>query len=309
MRQYLELLSKVLSEGTWQDNRTGIPTIRMDGAMLQFNLADGFPAVTTKKLAFGQVKGELIGFIRGYSNAEQFRKLGCNVWDANANKNADWLNNPNRRGKDDLGRVYGVQWREWIGAINKMAVSPTYRDKGEMHFVADVGFVEIDQLANAVDLICDDPTNRRIIVSAWNPSDMDKMALPPCHMMFQFLVDVNTNELSMCMYQRSCDLFLGIPFNIASYALLLELVAQATNRIPGRLTMFLADVHIYENHIEQVKLQLTREPLPLPELGLDILGSDLVFTKRMQFLNLIEPPHIQLVGYEHHEAIKGDMAI
>ena len=292
MRQYLELLSKVLTEGTWQNNRTGIPTIRMDGAMLQFNLADGFPAVTTKKLAFGQVKGELLGFIRGYSNAEQFRKLGCNVWDANANKNTAWLNNPNRRGKDDLGRVYGVQWREWIG---------------DKYMTLDS--ISIDQLANAVNLICDDPTNRRIIVSAWNPSDMDKMALPPCHMMFQFLVDVNTNELSMCMYQRSCDLFLGIPFNIASYALLLELVAQATNRIPGRLTMFLADVHIYENHIEQVKLQLAREPLPLPELELDILGSDVVFTKRMKFLDNIEPRHIQLVGYEHHEAIKGDMAV
>ena len=297
MRQYLDLLSKVLTEGKWQGNRTGIPTIRMDGAMLQFNLKDGFPAVTTKKLAFGQVKGELLGFIRGYNSAEQFRRVGCKVWDQNANENKAWLENENREGTDDLGRVYGVQWRQWSGA--------SHIDR-EGNFLATP---KIDQLANAMDLIKNNPTNRRIIVTARNPADMDKMALPPCHLLFQFLVDVDSNELSLCMYQRSCDLFLGIPFNIASYALLLELAAAATGMIASKLTMFLADVHIYKNHIEQVETQLAREPMPLSELIIDVTNPDLLFAEGINFLQLVGPDHIHLKNYVSHLAIKADMAV
>jgi len=280
MKQYLDLLSKVLNEGEWRNNRTGIRTKMIDGAMLQFDLQKGFPAVTTKKLAFNAVKGELIGFIRGYTSAAAFRELGCKVWDQNANENVTWLSNPNRKGTDDLGRVYGAQWRKWN--------------------------LSIDQLADAVHEIIHNPTSRRIIVTAWQPAELGKMALPPCHLLYQFLVSPETLEISMCMYQRSCDMFLGVPFNIASYALLLELVARATGYKPKNLTMFLADVHIYENHIQQVEEQIKREPYDLPILCIDAEGFN---GTRMNFLEGICPEDLILLGYKHHQAIKGDMAV
>lgn len=286
MKQYLDLLRKVLNDGVWVSNRTGIPTIRIDGAMLQFKLSDGFPAVTTKKLAFKAVVGELLGFIRGYDNAAGFRKLGCKVWDQNANENEAWLKNQNRKGVDDLGRIYGRQWRAW-----------------SIHTCG-----RIDQLQKAIDTIIKDPYSRRNIVTAWNPGELDQMALPPCHMMFQFIVDPVDGVLSMCMYQRSCDMFLGIPFNIASYALLLELVAAVTNLKAGTLTMFLADVHIYKNHIEQVMTQLAREPYDLPELVVD----EAFFARgdsAISNLEKAEPSDFSLINYFHHEAINGDMAV
>jgi len=286
MKQYLELLERVLEDGVWQDNRTGIPTKRLDGAMLQFDLTDGFPAVTTKRLAFNAVKGELIGFIRGYDNAAAFRNVGCKVWDQNANENEAWLANPNRKAQDDLGRIYGQQWRGW------------YHDTCS----------RIDQLKNAINDVIHNPTSRRIIVNAWNPADLDKMALPPCHMMFQLLVDTSANEVSMCMYQRSCDMFLGVPFNIASYALLLELIAMVTGRKAKRLTMFLADVHIYRNHTSQVITQLDRTPVRLPSLGLNheiLTRSD----NPVRQLELIMPDDIWLDDYEPCEAIKAEMAV
>ena len=286
MKQYLDLLQKVLDEGEWQPNRTGIPTKRIDGAMLEFDLTQGFPAITSKKLAFNAVKGELLGFIRGYDNAAAFRNLGCKVWDQNANENTAWLNNPNRKCTDDLGRIYGQQWRGW------------YHDTCG----------RIDQLKNAIDLIQNDPTSRRIIISAWNPADMDKMALPPCHMLFQLLVNVEQKTLSMCMYQRSCDMFLGIPFNIASYALLLELIAMVTGLEAKKLTMFLADVHIYQNHLAQVQEQLQRPTHKLPLLHLDCSiikrSPDII-----RQLELIQPDDIQLINYKHEDAIKAEMAV
>ena len=286
MKQYHDLLNRILIEGDWQDNRTGIRALRIDGHMLQFNMSDGFPAITTKKLAFNAVKGELVGFIRGCNNAEQFRQLGCKVWDQNANENQQWLDNENRQGADDLGRIYGVQWRSW----------QTYQ-----------GYT-VDQLDNAVNEVISNPTSRRIIVNAWNPGELGMMALPPCHMMFQLLVNVAKNELSLVMYQRSCDTFLGIPFNIASYALLLHLIAAATGRKPGRLTMMLADVHIYENHLEQVEEQLKREPYRLP--GLVVPTPDEMFARTaMEYLEAIHPENIHLVGYNHHPALKGAMAV
>lgn len=286
MKQYLDLLQKVIYNGVWQDNRTGIPTKRIDGAMLQFDLTEGFPAISTKKLAFNQVKGELIGFIRGYDNAAALRNVGCNIWDQNANENDAWLKNEHRKGLDDLGRIYGQQWRGW------------YHDtRGR-----------IDQLRNAINEIMRNPTSRRIIVSAWNPADLDKMALPPCHIMYQFLVNVESGELSMCMYQRSCDLFLGVPFNIASYAALLMLVSAVTGLKAKNLTMFLADVHIYRNHMEQVVEQLNREPKPLPIFALSHDFFDRATTP-MDRLEKCKPEDISLIGYEHHPAIKGDMAV
>lgn len=289
MNRYLQLLDEVLHRGVKQDNRTGIPAIRLPyGSRMLFDMRDGFPAVTTKHLFFNQVKGELIGFIRGYSNAADFRALGCKVWDQNANENEAWVNNPRRKGTDDLGRVYGVQWREWM--------STEYG-----------GPLYVDQLKEAVHAVINNPTSRRIIVNAWNPGELDMMALPPCHMLFQLTVDVQNDELSMCMYQRSCDMFLGVPFNIASYALLLHIIAEATGYTPRFLTMFLADAHIYENHIEQVREQLTREPLPMPTLALPI--ADPLHNWGMQYIESVGPESISLLDYKHHPAIKGAMAV
>lgn len=290
MKQYLNLLERVLEEGKWQSNRTGIPTKRLAGGMLEFDMKDGFPAVTTKKLAFNAVKGELLGFIRGFDTAEQFRSLGCKVWDQNANENQVWLNSPYRLGADHLGRIYGVQWRAWT-------------PPGE--FGSDN---EIDQLANAIHDIVNNPTSRRILVTAWNPGELDQMALPPCHMTYQLLVDVDSNEISLCMYQRSCDMFLGIPFNIASYALLLELIAAATGKRAGKLIMFLADIHIYQNHVEQVIEQLNRRTLPLCQLS---IHEDFFYRSDdpMMRLELCKPEDISLENYVSHLPIKGEMAV
>lgn len=279
--QYLSVLAEVLREGTVQRNRTGIDTLRIEGAHLQFDLRDGFPAITTKKLAFKTVVGELIGFVHGFNNAAQFRELGCKIWDQNANENQAWLSNPYRRGEDDLGRIYGVQWRDW------------------QHFRGTV-----DQLKVAVEKVQNNPQDRRIIVSAWNPGELDQMALPPCHVMWQLLCDPDRRELSMCMYQRSCDMFLGIPFNIASYALLLEIIATATGYRAKKLNMFLADVHIYKNHLEQVKEQLRRKPFIPPKILLPNNGR-----RGMDYIETLRPEDIILVGYQSHSSIKGEMAV
>lgn len=300
MRQYLDLLTHVLARGKHHENRTGIPTLRVTGAMLSFDMTEGFPAMTTKHLAFRQVVGELLGFIRGYESAEAFRKLGCTIWDANANENAAWLANPNRRGDDDLGRIYGAQWRNYRGANRNIAYRST------------------DQLKVAIREILGNPTSRRIIVNAWNPNEIDQMSLPPCHVLHQYHVDPDTGGLSMTMYQRSCDLFLGVPFNIASYALLLHLVARVTGLRADNLTMFLADVHIYGNHLEQVKTQLRREPLTLPTLDLcemdhfhtagNVTVSERVAWAMLQLEQLV-PQDIDLLGYGYYPAIKAPMAV
>lgn len=283
MKKYLELLEQVRFSGTRQKNRTGIDTVRIEGAMLEFNLDEGFPAVTTKKLAFKQVVGELLGFIEGASSAARFRELGCTIWDQNANENKQWLENPNRKGTDDLGRIYGVQWRDWLSNRS----------------------VWVDQFVNAIWKIQNTPEDRSIIVSAWNPGELEKMALPPCHVLHQYICNPETKELSLCMYQRSCDMFLGIPFNIASYALLLEIVAKATRYKAKKLTMFLADVHIYVNHFEQVAEQLSREPQPLPILVL----PDNNGMYGMVYINSLQPKEIHLAGYQHHPPIKAPMAV
>ena len=286
MHQYLDLLADVLRNGLRQSNRTGIDCLTLPGAFMKFDMADGFPAVTTKKLAFNQVKGELIGFLRGYDNAAKFRELGCTIWDQNSNENREWLNNPARLGTDDLGSIYGVQWRAW--AAN--------------------GGVHIDQVAQALSTVRNNPTSRRIIVSAWNPSEFKYMALPPCHIMFQLLPHVETKTLHMMMYQRSCDMFLGVPFNIASYALLLHLFAAWTGYKAGTLSMAMADVHIYENHIEQVKEQLTRTEFALPTLKLNV-PDRAVDLDLNTLLRHLQPDCIQLENYQCHPALKAPMAV
>jgi thymidylate synthase len=206
---------------------------------------EGFPAITTKKLAFKSVVGELIGFIRGYDNAAQFRELGCNIWDQNANENAQWLANPHRKGVDDLGAIYGVQWRRLPMA------------DGWTH----------DQLAELIHKLRTNPSDRRLIVWAFNPAMLHMMALPPCHMGFQCFVD--GNKLSLKMEQRSVDTFLGLNFNISSYAILLLMLAQVTGLKAHELIMSLGDTHIYNNHFDAVDTQLAREPLPWTQLVLN----------------------------------------
>lgn len=279
MKQYHALLQKILDEGILQSNRTDFAAYSIVGEMLSFDMNDGFPAVTTKKLAFNQVKGELIGFIRGCTNVKDFQALGCNVWDLNASSDY-WLANPANEGDGDLGPIYGCNWRNFNGQ-------------------------GIDQLANAVRDVVLNPTSRRIKVTAWNPAEIGNMALPPCHTGFQLYVNTRDNELSMTMNQRSCDMFLGIPFNIASYALLLHIIAKATNLKPRHLKMFLTDCHIYENHIEQVKEQLSREEFPLPQL----LLTEFPDLLPMEYIDTLEPNDIALQGYQSHPPIKADMAV
>jgi len=297
MRQYLELLARTYSLGVRQKNRTGVDTFMVPGGMMQFDLGDGFPILTTKKVNFGSVVGELLAFIRGCDSAADFRALGCNIWDKNANGNQQWMENENRKGIDDLGRVYGVQWRDWR-AIDAVSDKHT------------IGLDRLDQFARMLNMIEKDPTSRRIIVNAWRPDELHLMALPPCHMMFQVLVEQEAHKLHMTMYMRSCDMFLGVPFNISSYALLLSLISQATGYRPGILTMFLADVHIYENHRPQVQEQLNRNTRMRPRLILpEIKRGDDAPLSPLDWIESLHPIEIILQGYDPSPAIKGEMAV
>lgn len=302
MKNYLELMNEVLVQGVEQKNRTGINSIMIPGAVLKFDLSMGFPAVTTKKLAFNSVVGELIGFLKGYNSADKFRELGCKVWDQNANKNKDWLSNPHRKGIDDLGAIYAVQWRKWYGGGREGRIPRLY-----------------DQIEVLLNTIRNNPTSRRMVVSAWRPDEFDMMALPPCHIMFQVIID-NTNKLMhMNMYQRSCDLFLGVPFNIASYALLLHILCEINPEYtPGTLTWMGGDVHIYVNHIDQCKLQLSRKPYPLPQLCIKTDRLYIPDTKPVTFANkgieLFDSPEFlpdlfSLINYNYHPPISAEMAV
>ena len=288
MKQYLDLMRDILDNGTWQDNRTGIRTKMLPGAMLKFDLRDGFPAVTTKQLAFKQVKGELLGFLRGCDSASQFRGLGCSVWDANASAPA-WVNSAYMRDLEegDLGRIYGVQWKDW--------------NSSEVDLYTGLP-KKFDQIENLIDQIRCNPTSRRLLVTALRPDEFHKMALPPCHYTFQIIIEQGTRTMHLLWNQRSCDMFLGVPFNIASYALLLSLIAKVTGYDVGTLTGFLADVHIYENHLEQVVEQLSRECLSLSELRIDSVTFG-------QPLETIQPEDIGLGNYVCHPPIKAPMAV
>lgn len=302
-QQYLDLLKRILETGTRQSNRTGIDTLFVPGAMFQFDLRKGFPAITTKKLAFKAIIGELIGFLRGYDNAAKFRELGCNIWNQNANENEQWLNNPNRHGTDDLGRIYGVQWRDWKKyewvdghAFGHEWVSSHWEQSN------------VDQLDNVLQKLYTNPTDRRMIISAWRPDEFDQMALPPCHVLYQFIANVETKELHLCMYQRSCDEFLGVPFNIASASLFLTIMANLVGYIPATFTHFMADAHIYVNHIDQVKKQLNRKPYLSPILkysGPKYEGKQ--FDPKI--FEQIKPEHFELVNYQCHPALKAPMAV
>lgn len=279
MKIYQEMLSYVLACGERRINRTGIDTLGVFGAVFEHDCRTGFPLLTTKRVPFKAVIAELCGFLEGATSAARFRELGTKIWDQNANENKAWLANPNRKGEDDLGRIYGAQWRSW------------FADGGSSIFA-------IDQIQNLIDGLINDPQSRRHIVTAWNPGEVGKMALPPCHILFQCNV-TNDNHLDLMMYQRSADLFLGVPFNIASYAALLHFLAHCAQLRPGKLHIVFGDLHIYENHIEQCSLQVSREPRILPELTI---------APRFALHNIC-PEAFQLHGYDPHDAIKADMAV
>ncbi len=287
---YLDALQNILDNGEDRPDRTGVGTRGIFGMQMRFNLQEGFPALTTKKLAWKAVVSELLWFIEGSGDERRLAEIlhgsretkKPTIWTANAEADY-WAKKRLRRHPADLGRVYGVQWRRWrkpLIRINKVVL--------QNH----------DQLMELINGIKTDPYSRRHIITAWNPGELELMALPPCHMMSQFYV--NNGKLSCQMYQRSADMFLGVPFNIASYALFTHMIAQVCGLEVGELIITIGDAHIYQNHFDQVKEQLTRTPLELPKLELNADIKDI--TKfRME--------DISLVGYESHDAIKAPMAV
>ncbi|MDO3623582.1 thymidylate synthase [Ralstonia pseudosolanacearum] len=330
MKQYLNLVREIFDNGSWQDNRTGIRTLSIPGAMLKFDLQEGFPAVTTKKLAFKSAIGELVGFMRGYRNAADFRALGCKVWDQNANENAQWLASPFRLQEGDLGPVYGVQWRQWpaykvidlsqpkSAAQIEDALARGYRQIGTVEEVGENGkttsallYKAIDQLRQCLDTIIKDPGSRRILFHGWNWAQLEEMALPPCHLLYQFLVSQSKREISLCLYIRSNDVGLGTPFNLTEAAALLHLVGRLTGYTPRWLTYFIGDAHIYENHVDMLQEQLTREPFSAPKLVLSDRIPDYAVTGKYEpeWLEKVEPSDFSLEGYQHHAPLTAPMAV
>ncbi len=264
MKQYLELLEHILADGSDKEDRTGTGTRSVFGYQMRFNLAEGFPLLTTKKLHIKSIIYELLWFLKGDTNVKYLQEHGVRIWNEWADENGD------------LGHIYGYQWRSW----------PAY----------DGTF--IDQISEAIDQIKNNPSSRRIIVSAWNVADIPSMKLPPCHAFFQFYVA--DGRLSLQLYQRSADTFLGVPFNIASYALLLMMVAQVTGLEPGDFVHTLGDTHIYKNHFEQARLQLTREPRKLPRMKINPEVKSIFDFKYEDF---------ELVDYDPHPHIKADVSV
>lgn len=264
MRQYLELMQKVLTQGSRKGDRTGTGTLSLFGHQMRFDLGEGFPLLTTKKVHLKSIIHELLWFLRGDSNIQYLRENGVTIWDEWADEHGE------------LGPVYGVQWRSW----------PT--PDGQ----------HIDQISNVVREIRENPNSRRLIVSAWNVSELERMALPPCHAFFQFYVA--DGKLSCQLYQRSADVFLGVPFNIASYALLTLMVAQVTHLQPGEFIHTLGDTHLYSNHLEQAREQLTRAPRTLPQMRLNPAVQSLFDFRYDDF---------ELLNYDPHPAIRAPIAV
>ncbi len=264
MKQYLDLVRHIIETGEEKSDRTGVGTFSVFGYQMRFDLQQGFPMVTTKKLHLKSIIYELLWFLNGDTNIQYLKDRGITIWD-------EWANE-----QGELGPVYGYQWRSWPG-----------RDG-----------VKIDQITKLIDQIKKNPDSRRHIVTAWNPADVDRMALPPCHALFQFYI--SKGKLSCQLYQRSCDTFLGLPFNIASYALLTHMVAQQCDLEPGEFIWTGGDVHIYKSHVEQVHLQLARQPFPLPELKIKRKPASIF---EYQFEDF------EIVNYQSHPGIKASIAV
>lgn len=264
MRAYLDLLRHVLEHGRVKSDRTGTGTRSVFGAQVRYDLTAGFPLLTTKKVHTRSIIHELLWFLRGETNVRYLRENGVTIWD-------EWAD-----GDGNLGRVYGAQWRDWRGADGK----------------------RVDQIADLIAQIKRNPDSRRLIVSAWNPAEISGMALPPCHALFQFYV--SDGELSCQLYQRSADIFLGVPFNVASYALLTLMIAQVCDLKPREFIHTFGDLHLYSNHVEQAQLQLSREPRPLPTMRLNPAVRD-IFAFRFE--------DFTLEGYDPHPAIKAPVAV
>ncbi|MBT3605098.1 MAG: thymidylate synthase [Candidatus Latescibacteria bacterium] len=279
MQTYLDQLQYVLDNGTTKGDRTGVGTLSTFGLHARYNMADGFPAVTTKRLVWKSMLSELLWFVSGSDNINDLKALlkSNRLWDGNYKDYLDRLELEENDG--NMGRIYGVQWRKWQGANGK----------------------GVDQLQDAIDLIKHNPESRRILVNAWNAAeiDLDTVALPPCHTFFQF--HVADNKLSLQMYQRSCDMFLGVPLNVASYSVLLHMVAKITGLIPHEFIHALGDSHIYLNHVDAVKEQLSREPYPLPQLHIKDRGQTAI--------DDFEMDDFELTNYQHHPTIKAVMAV
>lgn len=264
MQQYLDLLSRILNEGVHKGDRTGTGTLSVFGNQMRFNLRDGFPLLTTKKLHLKSIIYELLWFLRGDTNIHYLQEHGVRIWNEWADENGE------------LGPVYGHQWRSW----------PDYKGG------------TIDQIANVLEQIKHNPNSRRMLVTAWNPAEVEEMALPPCHCLFQFYVA--DGRLSLQLYQRSADTFLGVPFNIASYALLLQMMAQVTGLEAGEFIHTTGDTHLYSNHLEQAKLQLTRTPRPLPKMKINPDVKDLFAFKYEDF---------ELIDYNPYPHISAEVAV
>jgi thymidylate synthase len=264
MRQYHDLLRLVLEHGKERSDRTGVGTISLFGAQARFDLRESFPLLTTKKLHLKSIIHELLWFLRGDTNVRSLNAVGVTIWDEWADENGD------------LGRVYGAQWTDWRGADG----------------------TRVDQIDAVIQQIRRNPDSRRLIVSAWNPAEIAEMALPPCHVLFQFYV--RDGELSCQLYQRSADLFLGVPFNIASYALLTMIVAQVCDLRPGEFVHTFGDLHLYRNHLEQTREQLSRECRPLPRMLLD---------RSVKEIHDFRFEHFALEGYDPHPAIRAPIAV
>ena len=264
MKQYQDLLRKILETGSYKSDRTGTGTYSIFGYQMRFDLSEGFPLLTTKKLHLRSIIYELLWFLQGDTNIRYLKEHGVSIWDEWADPDGD------------LGPIYGHQWRSWG--------------------TPDGG--KVDQISQLIDQIKCTPDSRRLMVCAWNVGEIDKMALPPCHVLFQFYV--NNGEISLQLYQRSADVFLGVPFNIASYALLLMMVAQVCNLKPKEFIHTLGDAHIYSNHVEQAKLQLTREPRPLPTMRINPEVKDIFSFQYEDFT---------LENYDPHPHIKADVAV
>lgn len=315
MQPYHDMLSKILETGKRRPNRTGTDTLFVPGETLKFDMADGFPAITTKRLAFKSALGELLGFFRGYTSAAQFREIGCKVWDGNANETKSWLANKNRQGVDSVGRIYGSQWTDWRDW--REATSEVQRDdmlaqgyEVRAHDSEKGVWVMrrgINQLESVLKTLMTNPTDRRMLVTGWRPDEADLQCIPVCHVSYQLLADVDTKELHLCFFQRSFDSALA--FNITLGALYLHIFAKLAGYRAGTITQFIGDAHVYINHIESVKLMLSREHYAQPTL---VMGESIptltsvdqipgVFTR-------IQPEDFRLEGYEHHPAIPMPMA-